>query len=134
MFRIPLQDFITGSDAVQTFSVWLRAIDQNPTIQDACKMQLRTYLVRICTDIFYLESNGQKSFWIWVVLSHWDYLTHGLRVPSPDHWNLGDVLDVTTYRYNDPSRTDVITLFQNDLEQEQLQYLQMTAEIIKNRL
>ena len=134
MFRIPLQDFIMGSDAVQTFSVWLRTIDQNLTIQDACKMQLQTYLVQICTDIFYLESNGQKSFWIWVVLSHWDYLTHGLRVPSPDHWNLGDVLDVTTYRYNDPSRTDVITLFQNDLEQEQLQYLQTTAEIIKNRL
>jgi len=122
------------TDAALTFSVWLQTIDQNPTIQDACKTQLRTYLVQICTDIFYLESNGQKSFWIWVVLSHWDYLTHGLRVPSSNHWNLGDVLDVTTYRYNDPSRADVIALFQNDLEQEQLQYLQMTAVIIQNRL
>jgi len=134
MFRIPLQDFITEGDAAATFSVWLRMIDQNPTIQDACKTQLRTYLVRICTDIFYLESNGQKSFWIWVVLSHWDYLTHGLRALSSNHWNLGDVLDVTTYRYNDPSRADIIALFQNDLEQEQLQYLQTTAAIIQNHL
>ncbi len=131
---MPIQDFITESDAVATFSVWLRRIDQNPTIQNACKTQLQTYLVRICTDIFYLESDGQKSYWIWVALSHWDYLTHRLRVPSPDYWNLGDVLDVTTYRYNDPSRTDLITIFQNDLDQQQLQYLQTTAAIIQNRL
>jgi hypothetical protein len=134
MFRIPLQDFVTESDAVATFSVWLRVINQNPTTQDACKMQLQTYLIRICADIFYLESNGQKSFWIWVALSHWDYLTYGLRVPSPDYWNLGDVLDVTTYRYNDPSCTNIIEMLQSDLEQEQLQYLKMTAAIIQNRL
>jgi hypothetical protein len=129
-----MEDFITQNDVAEIFVIWLKAIDQNQAIQDACIVQLRIYLIRICTDILCLESNGQRSSWIWTALTHWDYLTYSLRVPSPDHWNLGDALDITTFTSNEPSRTEMITLYQNDLDREQVQYLQTTATIIQGRL
>jgi hypothetical protein len=85
MFRYSLFDFITRNDVIETFRVWLLAIDQDPMVQDVCVTQLQTYLGRICTDVYYLESNGSKSSWIWMALCNWDYLTHSLRVPSRDN-------------------------------------------------
>jgi len=57
--RIALEDFVTHGDVTEIFMIWLKAIDQNQRIQGACIVQLQIYLIRICTDILHLESNGQ---------------------------------------------------------------------------
>ena len=128
-----MHDFVTSADTTQTFSLWLRSLDQSQTVQDACIEQLRVYLVRICTDIFVLESTGPRSSWIWMALTNWDYLTYLLRVSSPANLNLRDVLDFTSRRNFESSRQNILTLFSNHLNDMQIAYLNETIMIIRNR-
>ena len=127
-------NFVTSADTVQTFGIWLRSLDQTQTVQDACVEQLRTYLIQICTDIFVLESTGQRSSWIWMALTDWDYLTYSLRVPSPANLNLGDALVLVGGKSFESSHRDILTLFPNDLNNVQIEYLNQSITIIRDRL
>ncbi len=128
-----MRDVITLTDVTETFSLWLRVLDQTEAVQEACIEQLRIYLVRICTDIFFLEANGPRSNWIWMALTDWDYLTYSLGVPSPDHLNLGDALDLANYRSSESSREDILTFHPNDLDDRQRRYINETMAIIRTR-
>ena len=118
---------------MKTFSSWLRTVDQSQFDRDACIKRLRIYLIRICTDIFFFESNGPKSSSIWMILNNWNYLTYSLRVPSPDYLNLGDVLDLADFTNFETSRADALSLFPNDLDDIQRRYINDTISIIRDR-
>ena len=129
-----MNDFVTLADTRQTFSIWLRSLDQMQTVQDACTQQLRIYLVRICTDIFVLKSNGLKSSWIWMALTDWDYLMYPLSVPSPANLNIRDAFDLVGGRNFESLHKDILSLFPNDLDNAQKEYLNQTITVIRNRL
>jgi hypothetical protein len=128
-----LHDFVTLYDTTQTFSMWLKTLDQTQTVQDACVEQLRIYLIRICTDIFMLETTEKKLSWIWMALTNWDYITYSMRVPSPAHLNIGDALDLAGGRNFESSREDIPRLFPNDLNNNQISYLNQTNDVIRSR-
>lgn len=136
---ISLSDFITTSNVQNTFALWLRLIDQKLSIQNACIRQLKIYMVHICQDLVYLESNGRKSSWIWTVLSHWDYLTYSMSVPTPGHWNIGNAFDLTSYVNTNPSRRDIINkppggkVADSVLTEKQIDYLSQTSIHISNK-
>ena len=65
-----MHNFVTPNDTAETFSLWLRCLDQSQAVQDACIEQLRKYLAQICTDIFVLESTSPKLNWIWSALTN----------------------------------------------------------------
>jgi len=130
---VSLDAFISRQDTEEVFSIWLRAIDQSQAVQDACISQLRTYLTRICQDIFELESNGHKSGWIWLLLTNWDYTTHSLAVPSPDYWNLGDAFDITLYTSRDPTHSDIASS-RSEISRDQKAYLESTVNTIDHQM
>ena len=113
-------NFVMSADTIQTFSIWLRSLDQTQTVQDVCIEQLWTYLIQICTNIFVLESTGLRSSWIWMALTDWNYLTYSLRVPLPANLNLRDALDLVDGKSFESSRRDILTLFLNDLNNAQI--------------
>ena len=103
---VMLGNYITCQDVEKTFKSWLRRIDQSQSVQDACITQLRIYLVHICEDIFFLESDSPKSSWIWSALTNWDYLTYSMSVPS-EHWDLGDAFNLNVYTSHEPTHSDI---------------------------
>ena len=127
-------NFVTSADTIQTFSIWLWSLDQIQMVQDACIEQLWTYLIQICIDIFVLESTRPRSSWIWMALTDCDYLTYSLRVPLPANLNLRDALDLVGGKSFKSSRRDILTLFPNDLNNAQIEYLNQSITIIRDRL
>jgi hypothetical protein len=131
--NISLSDFIKTSNVKETFAPWLRFINQNSSIQEACINCLKTYMVHICQDLVCLESNGRKSSWIWAVLSNWDYLTYSVSVPTPCYWSIGNAFDLVTYEDISRSRQDIINnpprgkVADSVLTKEQIQYLSKTS-------
>ena len=68
-----------------------------------------------------------------MALTDWDYLTYSLRVPSPANLNLGDALDLVGGKSFESSRRDILTLFPNDLNNAQIEYLNQSITIIRDR-
>jgi hypothetical protein len=130
---ISLSELIKTSNVKETFSPWLRFINQNSSIQDACINRLKIYMVHICEDLVYLENNGRKSSWIWSVLSNWDYLTYSMPVPTSCYWSIGNAFDLVSYDDISLSRQDIINnpprgkVADSVLTKEQSQYLSKTS-------
>jgi len=137
---ISLSDFIRTVNVQETFAPWLRSIDQDLSIQNACIHHLKIYMVHVCQDLVCLESNGRKSSWIWTVLSHWNYLTYSMPVPTSSHWNIGNALNLaSSYDDTNPSREDVVRnppkgkVADSVLTEKQIKYLSDTSTHISHK-
>ena len=69
-----------------------------------------------------------------MALTDWDYLTYPLSVPSPANLNIGDALDLVGGRNFESSHEDILTLFPNDLDNNQTEYINQTIMVICNGL